>query len=193
MQISQKTSSISFALLGPPGTYSDLALLQYEKKHHLTCQKYYCSSIKALFAAVHNKKVERGIIPFENLIQGPVTETIRGLKNHPLKIIDKLSIDIQHALVTLPLHSQEDISLVASHSQALAQCSKYLTQYFPQMKTKNYPSTMAAMEKMLSSPALSMAVIIPQFVAENNPHVKILATNIQNQQINRTTFIIVRK
>ena len=57
---------------------------------------------------------------------------------------------------------------------------------------KSFSSTIKALEKILNTSNDSMAVIVPLPTAQQYPQLKILATNIQNQGHNYTTFLIIK-
>ena len=88
------------AFLGPSGSYSDLAL----RNSLPGARSLECKSVAEIFERVQLGEVEAGIVPFENVIQGPVTETLDLL----LKFRERIFIDqsflqkIVHALGILP-------------------------------------------------------------------------------------------
>src|ERR671922_86025 len=80
------------------------------------------ASIDAVFEAVARREVERGLVPIENVIQGPVTETLDNLYRYAesITIVDMLVLPIQHAIgVLTPTTS---IRRILSKDQALQQC-----------------------------------------------------------------------
>ena len=83
-------------------------------------------SIEAVFEAVARHEVDRGLVPIENVIQGPVTETLDNLYHYAERItlVDMLVLPIQHAIGVLAPEAR--ITRVLSKDQALKQCSAYL-------------------------------------------------------------------
>ena len=113
---------MKLGFLGPPGTYTEeAARVAMPDARYLPYP-----SIDAVFEAVARHDVERGLVPIENVIQGPVTETLDNLYRYAaqLKLVDMLVLPIQHALGVLSPATQ--IRRVLSKDQALKQCSAYL-------------------------------------------------------------------
>jgi len=182
------------AILGPKNTYSDFA----GDKYIATCltgksrpEKKYYLTIGEIFEAVE-KGLATGIVPIENVIYGSVRETLDNLFIRKVQIKHKLRLKIEHALVTLPSTKICDIHTIASHEQALAQCSGYLDKHFRFAQKEYSTSTMSALEKMTGSQDGGVAVIIPLSAAKNL-HLKILAQKIENSENNFTTFIVIDK
>src|SRR5437899_6434607 len=96
-------------------------------------------SIDAVFEAVARHEVERGLVPIENVIQGPVTETLDNLYRYAeqLKLVDMLVLPIQHAIGVLAPATQ--IRRVLSKDQALKQCSAYLQEHYPRPSRWRWP------------------------------------------------------
>ena len=66
---------LKIGFLGPPGTYTEEAAKAAVA--NATYLPY--PSIEAVFEAVLQHEVDRGLVPIENVIQGPVTETLDNL------------------------------------------------------------------------------------------------------------------
>ena len=60
-------------------------------------------SIDAVFEALLHHDIDRGLVPIENVIQGPVTETLDNLYRYAeaITIVDMLILPIQHAIGVL--------------------------------------------------------------------------------------------
>ena len=132
--------------LGPSGTYTEEAA-----KVALADAVYIpYASIDAVFEAMVQGQVERGLVPIENVIQGPVTETQDNLYHHitSVKIVNMLVLPIQHAIGVLSPTSQ--ITRILSKDQALKQCSAYLQDHYPQAQQVEMASTSTAMETIVS-------------------------------------------
>jgi len=184
------------AVLGPKNTYSDLAGTKYlekiRQKEKSISGKIYFNSIAAVFEAVEKGGAFAGIVPLENVIYGSVRETFDQLFIRKVHIKDKLKLKVEHALVTLPATRKSDIHTVASHEQAIEQCSRYLEKYYRFAQKEYSTSTMSALEKMIGTHDAGLAVIIPLESAMALP-LKILARNIENSEKNYTTFVAIAK
>ena len=121
--------------LGPSGTYTeDAARRAAPHATHVAMM-----SIDAVFEAVATGHVEFGLVPIENVIAGPVTETLDNLYTYAdrINIVDMLVVPIQHAIGVLPeavnavTATPTLVKRVLSKDQALKQCSHYLDAHFP--------------------------------------------------------------
>ena len=177
---------MKLGFLGPPGTYTEEAA----KAAMPDAISLPYPSIDAVFEAVVQHEVERGLVPIENVIQGPVTETLDNLYRYAahLKLVDMLVLPIQHTLGVLSPATQ--ITRVLSKDQALKQCSAYLQAHYPQAQQVEMPSTSAAMEAIITA-RLSDAAAIGSLQALQQYGLHILAQDIGNVQRNKTRFAVL--
>lgn len=147
-------------------------------------------SIEAVFEAVARHEVDRGLVPIENVIQGPVTETLDYLYHYAeqITLVDMLVLPIQHAIGVLAPEAR--ITRVLSKDQALKQCSVYLQEHYPQAQQVDMASTSAAMEAIVTAHLRDAAAIgSPAALAQYGLH--ILARDIGNVQRNKTRFAVL--
>lgn len=178
------------AILGPANTNTDIAATQYLVGKKL--DKYFAKDIDEVFELVASGKVKEGIVPIENKLQGTVRESLDGLFYNNVHIAKEVNIPIHHCLITSAHAKKSEIKLIRSHSQALHQCKKYLKKHFPKAERESFASTAAAVEKLLKNSDPTVAVIASEQAA-NNPNLKIIAKNIEDEKDNSTTFIILSK
>src|SRR5215510_16090474 len=147
-------------------------------------------SIDAVFEAVARHEVERGLVPIENVIQGPVTETLDNLYYYAerIKLVDMLVRPIQHAIGVLS--PEAHITRVLSKDQALKQCSVYLQEHYPRAQQVEMASTSAAMETIVNT-RLGDAAAIGSPAALEQYGLHILARDIGNVQRNKTRFAVL--
>jgi prephenate dehydrogenase len=177
---------VRIGFLGPAGTYTeeaarvavaDAAYLPYP-------------SIEAVFEAVQQCEVDRGLVPIENVIQGPVTETLDNLYHYAatVKIVDMLVLPIEHAIGALV--PAEKITRIMSKDQALKQCSIYLQAHYPHAQQLEVASTSAAMQTIVSE-QLQDAAAIGSAQAMAHYNLPILARDIGNVNNNKTRFTLL--
>jgi chorismate mutase/prephenate dehydratase len=65
--------TISVAYLGPAGTFSEQATLEFFGK---SIQLVPCSSLDEVFAQVENESVQYGVLPIENSSEGAISRTL---------------------------------------------------------------------------------------------------------------------
>ena len=109
---------------GEPGAYSELAVHvlfpDVEAEPHRT--------VRAVFDAVTGGAIDRAVVPLENTLAGSINETYDLLARGDTHIVGEVVVAVDHALLALPGASLEDVRVVSSHPQALAQCDEYLAE-----------------------------------------------------------------
>jgi prephenate dehydratase len=113
---------VRIAYQGEPGAYSEAAALAYAP-HTETLP---CKTFDEVFDAVLNKRATHGIVPMENSIGGTIHRNYDLLVDHEIPITGEVELDVVHCLQALPGTTLEEIKVVYSHPQALAQCERYL-------------------------------------------------------------------
>jgi len=76
------------AVLGPEYSYSHLAGRNIFSDEDLN----FYERIEDIFTAVTTERAAKGIIPIENMIEGTVRESIKGLLKHTVKVNECPSI-----------------------------------------------------------------------------------------------------
>ena len=177
---------MKIGFLGPQGTYTEEAAKTAAPD--ATYIPY--ASIDAVFDAVLHQEIDRGLVPIENVIQGPVTETLDNLYRHAgsATIIDMLVLPIQHAMGALS--PTPAIRRILSKDQALKQCSVYLQEHHPQAQQVDVASTSAAMET-IATDRLEDAAAIGSALSLEQYGLHILDRNIGNVKHNKTRFAVL--
>ena len=177
---------MKIGFLGPQGTYTEEAAKAAVAEAELVPY----NSIESVFDAVVRQDVDRGLVPIENVIQGPVTETLDNLFQRAgrVKIVDMLVLPIEHAIGVLSPQSQ--VSRVLSKDQALKQCSAYLQANFPEAQCVDVESTSAAMET-ISRERLADAAAIGSESALRQYDLHVLDRDIGNVKQNKTRFAVL--
>ncbi|MDD2599430.1 MAG: prephenate dehydratase [Kiritimatiellae bacterium] len=177
--------------LGPEGTHShDAARRYFGDSSELTP----CVSHHDLFAQLEAGKKHRAgltaLLPVENSSEGPVTQTLDLLAEHPeLFIIESISMPVKHHLMAHPkLRRLEDIERLYSHPQALGQCRVKIDKWLPQVERIAEPSTAASAERVAHEPA---SAALASAAAAERYGLKILKRNMQTSNQNTTRFLIL--
>jgi len=109
-------------------------------------------SFYLVFQALTLGEVDAIVLPIENSINGGVMQNIDLLQQSDnLIAVKECKIKIDHRLIYLKGANLSKIKTVYSHSQALAQCAKFLQKNFPNAKQVATPSTSGCIE-MINSP-----------------------------------------
>lgn len=177
---------VKIGFLGPQGTYTEEAAKTAVPD--ATYLPY--PSIDAVFDAVLRQEVAQGLVPIENVIQGPVTETLDNLYHYAdnITIVDMLVLPIQHAIGALSPTAQ--ITRILSKDQALKQCSIYLQEHYPRARQVDVASTSAAMET-IATERQDDAAAIGSSLALQQYGLHILECNIGNVKHNKTRFAVL--
>jgi len=181
------------AYLGPKGTYSALALAQYFPD----ADPHPCNTITQVFELLSTSKVDAGFVPKENLVQGPVTETLDCLLQFQkqIGIYDSYEMQIEHALGQFPVAganavTANEIHVVYSHQQALEQSSSYLRKKLPNAKLVAVESTAAAVELVRQSKKNDAAVIGAAETLKENGFT-IIEQSLLSDARNETRFVLL--
>ncbi len=182
---------VSIAHLGPTGTNAEAAALayanwlaQYSGQEAVLCP---CSSIAQSLYSVAQKEADLAVVPIENSIQGSVTMTLDTLwQLEQLKVQQALVMPIRHLLLSW-VKSLEEVKIVYSHPQALAQCQSWLERSLPMVKLVPTSSTAEALRYLDQT---ETAAIASERAAQVYK-IPILAKQITDHQDNCTRFWVV--
>ena len=184
-QNSDINSTGKIAYLGPEGTYSQLAALEFFGSD---AQLLNCASIDDVFAAVEKKEVAYGVVPVENSTEGAINNTQDCLIDSSASIVGEQIVSIEHSLLVLGNTSKSDIKKIASHKQSLAQCRNYLAKNFPEVKQVECPSNAEAAIRAQSD---SGTAAIASELAGRVYNLQSLDRRIQDMSNNRTRFLVL--
>jgi len=185
---------MKIGLLGPDGTFTAEAGFRYCKKKNMKTEIIWYNSIEKCFDGVDKEEVERAVVPILNSTADAswVNETLKKLRNNGAVICDEQILDIRHNLLVLPRTKLEDIVYIHSKDKAIQQCKKYLSRYLSKAELVNENSTAYAAMKIKEIGEKSRAAIATLRAAELYG-LKVLGRGIQDDQRNKTRFIVVGK
>ena len=176
--------------LGPRGTFAEEALLSVMKVDFENLIPF--PTERDVIRAVDKGKVDKGIVPIENSIEGSVNSTLDSLTFESDSVIEKeIIISTRHNLIGREGMALEDIATVISHPQAIAQCRKYLSHNLPDATIQAASSTAEAVRKAADG-AENMAAIGTE-LAGRIYNMEVLESDIEDFRDNRTRFVIVGK
>jgi chorismate mutase/prephenate dehydratase len=172
------------AYLGPPGTFSHMALLQ---EFGASPTPVECATIAGVFAAVERGDAEFGVVPMENSIEGSVTHTHDCFLRTQLLICGEFVLDVRLCLVAKEV-DRSKIQTVYSHPQPLAQCRTWLSTHLPNAEPVACSSTTVAAQLAATNP--NAAAVTSSLGAQLNGLV-ILAQGIEDVAGNATRFVVI--
>lgn len=181
-RLSQK--AIEVAYLGPEATFSHLAGVKYFGR---AANYRPIETIEDIFYEVERGRVDYGVVPVENSIEGSVTSSLDAFMKCKVKICGEVYLNISHNLVN---HSGDikDIKMIVSHSQPLAQCRQWLRKNLPKVPTQSVFSTgiaaqMAAEDHSVAAIASSLAIKTYQL--------QVIVKGIEDYRGNTTRFVLI--
>lgn len=174
--------------LGPAGSFTEEAARSYSVDAELVSYP----TIQTVATSVRADKVDLGIAPVENSLQGAVTDTLDVLiHSDSVSVFGELVLPINHTLLAAGNTTLSDIVEIYSHPQALAQCQQYLETKFPDATLRGALSTAAAVEDMLQHGKGAAAIASER--ASEIYGATILANTIQDAPSNATRFLVFSK
>jgi prephenate dehydratase len=116
------------AYLGPPGTFSEEALLVSTALVGGDVVPVPVQTVPDVVMAVQDGEADRGLVPVESASEGSVDATLDALVGRApdVTVVGEVVLPVRHALIAAPGVALQDVQVVVSHPQALAQCSVFL-------------------------------------------------------------------
>ena len=173
------------AFLGPEGTFTHLAAMRHFDEG---CQLLPCRSIEDVFVKVESKEATHGVVPIENSTEGAINNTQDCLVDSSLTIVGEELVLIRHNLLASSAIALNQIQKVASHKQSLAQCRNWLKNNLPAVEQYECISNAQAAKLALEEDG---TVAIAGALAAETYGLEILNSDIQDQQHNRTRFLVL--
>ncbi len=142
-----------------------------------------------ILLATQEGDLDLGFVAIENAIEGTVNVTMDTLVfDTSLLIQREVVLDIEMMLMAAAGTSLADVTAIASHPVANAQCRTFLRASFPDLPVEVATSTAQAAEMAASTPGL--AAVGPA-IAGNRYGLEVLAANIADHSDNQTRFLVV--
>ncbi|MDO9403931.1 MAG: prephenate dehydratase [Polaromonas sp.] len=177
-------SPVSVAYLGPAGTFSEQAALQF---FGASIEHVACGSIDEVFRTTAAGGAAYGVVPVENSSEGVVSRSLDLFLNSPLHIVGETSLLVRHNLLRLS-DSLEGIEVVHAHPQALAQCQGWLSKHLPNAE-RHAASSNAEGARLASTNPAWAGIASERAGTQFGLHT--VAPGIQDDAFNRTRFAIV--
>ena len=173
------------AVPGISGSYSHLACGRFSE----ALEPVFYDSFRKVFKAVESGECSLGVVPIENSTAGSVAQTYELLKEYDLKICATTKLAISHCLAARPGLTEQDITTVCSHEQALMQCSRFIHSGGYATRTAKNTSLAAELAANTDEP---IAAICSEKCAEEQG-LTVLRRDIADARRNATRFILISK
>lgn len=176
----------SVGYLGPPGTFSEQAAVDYDP----AARHVAFGDISGVVRAAEAREVDEAIVPLENSTEGAVTVTTDLLVHQTdLRIRSEVVVPIHHCLLTARDVDLEEIRIVYSHPQAIAQCRGYLARHLPGAEHVASLSTVSAVHDMKGGGRVAAAISSRRAADVLGACVR--ASRIEDVPGNRTRFVVL--
>ena len=176
--------------LGPKGTFSEEAALNYQKRitGRVAPEKIKFANIFDCLQAVESYQADRAVLPAENMVDGIIGLTFDALiEFHDfIKVHDEVHVNIKYVLAGRMDHPKK-VKKIFSHPSALNQCAQNLEKLFPSIIPVPVASTAEAAVKATEEPDVA-ALCSPRTAREYGLH--ILHENLADYPNNETRFFV---
>ena len=174
------------AFLGPSGTFAEEALRASAPGK---VEEVPFATVYETVMAVHERAVDRAVVPIENSLEGSVTTTLDVLAGEAedVRIVAELVLPITHCLIAPPGVGLGEVTRVVSHPQALAQCAVFLRERLPAAERASATSTAEAVRGVAEAP--DGAAAIGTRLSAELYGCQVLAEGIEDRHDNLTRFV----
>jgi len=177
---------IKVAFQGEKGAYSHLACLEIFPN----IEAKPCYTFEEAFKLARDDSEYKIVIPIENSIAGRVADIHYLIPKYKLQIHAEHFQKVTHNLLGIKGSKISDIKTVRSHSQAIGQCSKIISQN--NFKTIISADTAGSARFVSEKKDKSESAIASELAAKIY-HLEILKSNIEDESGNITRFFIMGK
>lgn len=171
------------AFLGPEGTFTSMAARELTGS---SFERVAVRTIHDVFRQVEQEKVDVGVVPIENSLEGAVSFTLDELVETSLTILAEKSFPISFVLAGVA--SPDKIRTLYSHPQPLGQCKEWIRTHLPKAQVEVAESTARAAELAAAD---TKGAAIASAEAASLYSLPIQAEAIEDARQNRTRFLLI--
>lgn len=175
---------IKAAVLGPAGTFSELAVEKYKERTNQKFNTVFYPTITKVVNAVENE-CDIGIVPIENTLDGFVQITLDLLLEKKVSIINELVIPIQFAFAANS--DIKEVERIYAQFKTQGQCCKFL-ESFKSIKIITTESNGESVQKLREG-AEGEGAIIPRHMLDLA--YKFSIDCVTDSDENQTRFIVL--
>lgn len=183
------------AYFGPSGTFSEMALAQFEDTGVLpldgaaSVQRVPAPSQPAALAMVRAKEVVAAVVPIESSVEGSVEATLDALASGSrLQIVAEIELDVSFVIVARAGVTRAGISTIAAYPIAAAQVQEWLARELPQATVRPAASNAAAAEDVAAG---HTDAAVSTVLAANRLELATLASGVADYPGAVTRFVLV--
>jgi len=180
------------SVLGPPGTFSEVALRTYGRMRGERFAPLFARTIADVFDAVGSGAASLGVVPVENMIEGTIAVTLDRLFDTGLRVVAELLVPVHQSISALPGTRLGAIERVLSIPPALTQVRGWLRAHAPRAKIVETSSTAEAIDRVARLRYEGDAAIGLAATAEA-AGLEVLARDIEDEPENVTRFLVIAR
>lgn len=175
------------ACQGVEGAYSQIAADRIFKHADIS----YFDTFEGVFRAVEQGFSDYGVLPIENSTAGSVNKVYDLMMKHDFHVLRTCRIKVDHNLLAKEGTKLEDIRVIYSHEQAIAQCADFL-QTLPNARVHVAENTAMASQKVAESDRTDVAALASRACADLYGLVP-LKRSVQDRDDNYTRFACISR
>ena len=178
-----------FGYLGPAGTFTEAALRTLPAARRADLLPY--ASVATALDAVRSGEADGAMVPLENSVEGSVASTLDELAGGDLlQITREVLLPVRFALLARPGTGMHEVTTVATHPHAEAQCRRWLRMALPEAAVVLTPSTADA-ARGVAAGAHDAALSAP--VAAGHYGLVALVDDVHDRDDAVTRFVLVSR
>ena len=179
-------------ILGPQGTHSEEAAIYLNKKFTEPMQLKIYSEIYEVLNAVEEGRIDCGLVPVENSLEGSVNITLDTLaRSDNIVVACELIWTVHNNLMAKSGVEIGNIKKIFSHAQPISQCRNFLRSKCPEAEACTTSSTARAAEIAAKSNVEEAVAAICTARAGELNGLKLLVSDVQDNMNNCTRFFEV--
>ena len=174
---------LAVAFLGPEATFSHQAAISQFGRSTTYLP---VATIPDVFKETEAGRADYGVVPIENSIEGAVSFSLDSFVDSELKACSEFRLEVHQALMSrVPL---EQVKVVYSHPQAIAQCRNWLRTHLPNVPLVETASTAGAAVQAASEE--HAAALGPELAADAHG-LSVLEPRAEDAAGNVTRFLVI--
>ncbi|KAK2797991.1 hypothetical protein FQN50_008987 [Emmonsiellopsis sp. PD_5] len=208
-------TKLRVTFLGPLASFSHQAALELFSASATLLPK---PNFAEAFAAIQSNEADYAVIPFENVTNGSIVQTLdlladRHARYQDIAVCGEHYLTVHHCLLVRkgeaaasdPASTYKRITKLYTHPQAWGQCETFLSAHFKGVERQDSPSTSKAASIVATNPNAGngngnnnngnggiAAAIASKFAADHVGGLDVLAANIEDRKDNTTRFLVLR-
>jgi prephenate dehydratase len=147
-----------------------------------------CKDFSGVFKGVKEGEFDFGVVPIENSSEGTITPVGHLISDGDLNIVGEVNLQIHHSLLSHKGTSMEEVKVVYSHPQALAQCRDFISRN--KMEPRPFYDTAGA-AMMIAREKPAGAAAIASSVCSDIYGLDVLREGVEDSKYNTTRFVVI--